>query len=192
VSFSIDSFKGILRRKGRPVVSFDPQGLIFAVAMDVNNVKLFDLRSFEKGPFSSFLVAHNPVEWTGMKFSGDGKYILLSTTTNLIFLLDAFTGDMKRTFTSFSNAHNTGYFILVIITNLSLVLEASFTPDAQFVISGSDDGTIHVWETLTGKEVVVLKGHTGPTSVVQWNPKTMMMASGCTNLAFWIPADINE
>jgi len=164
--------QGLLRRKGRPCVSFDPQGLIFAVATAVNIVKLYDLRSYDKGPFSSFQINANPVEWSALKFSNDGKYLLLSTINSVIFLVDAFTGELKQTY---SNAG--------ISTNSSN--EASFSPDGQFVLAGSDDGSIHVWETLSGKEISVWKGHPGPVGVVQWNPKMVMVASGCSSLAFW-------
>jgi COMPASS component SWD2 len=116
-------------------------------------------------------VNYNPVEWSGMKFSADGKHILLSTTTNIIFLLDAFNGNHERTLSSFVNTSNS-------------VMEASFSPDGQFILAGSEDGTIHIWETQSGREVSVWKGHSGPVGVVKWNPKTMMVASGCTNLAF--------
>lgn len=33
---------------GRPVASFDPEGLIFAVGIESKLVKLYDLRSFDK------------------------------------------------------------------------------------------------------------------------------------------------
>ena len=33
---------------GRPVASFDPEGLIFAVGIESKMVKLYDLRSFDK------------------------------------------------------------------------------------------------------------------------------------------------
>ena len=32
----------------RPVSSFDPEGLIFAAGIDSRQVKLYDLRSFDK------------------------------------------------------------------------------------------------------------------------------------------------
>jgi len=44
-----------------------------------------------------------------------------------------------------------------------------------------------VWQTLTGKEVAVMSGHSAPVGVVQWSPRAMMVASGCSALAFWIP-----
>ena len=39
---------------GRPVAAFDPEGLLFAAGINSESVKLYDLRSFDKGPFSSF------------------------------------------------------------------------------------------------------------------------------------------
>ena len=83
--------------QGRPVASFDPEGLIFAVGVQSEQIKLYDVRSFDKvswqllwfhwlltlqqqlmpifqGPFSTFKY---PIEtgcdWTGIKFSLDGK-----------------------------------------------------------------------------------------------------------------------
>ena len=33
---------------GRPVASFDPEGLIFAAGIESRQLKLYDLRSFDK------------------------------------------------------------------------------------------------------------------------------------------------
>ena len=34
--------------QGRPVASFDPEGLIFAVGVQSEQIKLYDVRSFDK------------------------------------------------------------------------------------------------------------------------------------------------
>ncbi|ELR12047.1 WD domain, G-beta repeat-containing protein [Acanthamoeba castellanii str. Neff] len=92
--------QGLIRRTGRASVAYDAQGLIFAVATSNNAVKLYDLRSFEKGPFATFFVDHHTaLQWSGIKFSNDGKYILLPTTDSPIFLIDAFTGKKKQMYT---------------------------------------------------------------------------------------------
>ncbi len=46
--------QGLMQLQGRPVAAFDPEGLIFAAGVNSESVKLYDLRSFDKGPFSSF------------------------------------------------------------------------------------------------------------------------------------------
>lgn len=75
------------------------------------------------------------------------------------------------------------------LNNKGIPIEASFSPDSQFVFSGSTDGRVHVWNAETGFKVCSLTGdHPGPTQCVQFNPKYMMLASSCTNMAFWLPA----
>jgi WD40 repeat protein len=50
-----------------------------------------------QGPFATFFVDHHTaLQWSGIKFSNDGKYILLPTTDSPIFLIDAFTGKKVR------------------------------------------------------------------------------------------------
>jgi len=168
--------QGLLRRNGRPVVSYDPTGLLFAVASDINTIKLYDVRTFDRGPWSTFQLDYPQIEWRTIKFSYHGKYLLLSTNKNAIFLIDAFDGTKVQEYTSFSNKD-------------ALSFEACFSPNAQYILSGSDDGTIHIWESLSGKEVAVLEGSSTPATSLLWNPRLMMIASGSEHLAFWIPVD---
>lgn len=76
--------------------------------------------------------------------------------------------------------------------NKGIPLEASFSPDSQFVFSGSTDGRVHVWSTAEGlgglRTAVLNCDHTGPVHCVQFNPKYMMLVSACTNMAFWLPS----
>ena len=82
-------------------------------------IKLYDLRSFDKvdkfisvclsrlqpavslqGPFATFQVPkERDCEWTGLKFSADGKTIMVTTNGNVIHLIDAFSGQLTCTFT---------------------------------------------------------------------------------------------
>lgn len=56
-------------------------------------------RSFDKGPFSTFQLAmEKECDWTGIKFSPDGKTILTSTNGSVIRLVDAFQGTPLKTF----------------------------------------------------------------------------------------------
>jgi COMPASS component SWD2 len=94
---------GLMHLPGRPVANFDPEGLIFAAGISSDTIKLYDLRSFEKGPFSNFKIPKDNrdqnLEWTGLKFSPDGKTILVSTNGSMIKLIDAFNGNVLHTFT---------------------------------------------------------------------------------------------
>merc|ERR1712203_1340586 len=83
---------------------------------------------------------NNELEWSGLKFSPDGKSILVSTNESMIKLIDSYNGATLQSFTGHLNSKN-------------LPLEASFSPDSQFVISGSTDGRIHIWNAENGQKV---------------------------------------
>lgn len=171
---------GLMQLPGRPVANFDPEGLIFAAGISSDTIKLYDLRSFEKGPFSNFKIQRDKdreqnIEWTGLKFSPDGKTILISTNGSMIKLIDAFQGTVLHTFTGHTNMKN-------------IPLEASFSPDSQYVLSGSSDGKIHIWNAEKGNKVALLNSdHSDTVQCIQFNPKYMMFATTCQQMIFWLP-----
>ncbi|KAF0034905.1 hypothetical protein F2P81_012663 [Scophthalmus maximus] len=163
--------QGLTHPLGKPFCSFDPDGLIFAAGVESQAIKLYDLRAFDKGPFATFEMRLNRVcDWTGLKFSSDGKQILISTNGGMILVLNAFSGSVLHTFSGYNNSRG-------------ISLEACFTPDSQFVMIGSEDGRVHVWSTESGMKVAVLDGkHPGPINTLQFNPRFMTFASACTNM----------
>lgn len=84
---------------GRPTAAFDPEGLIFAAGINSESVKLYDLRSFDKGPFATFKLGMETSGciWTGLQFSSDGKALLITTNGTHIRLVDAFKGSHLHT-----------------------------------------------------------------------------------------------
>lgn len=173
---------GIMQTQGRPVANFDPEGLIFAVGINSEFVKLYDLRSFDKGPFNAFKLNHNKdVNWTGLKFSPDGKQICITTDANTLQTLDSFIGTPLHTFTTSPNPGS-------LSNNVQISCDASYSPDSQYIFSGTSEGSIYVWDADKGLKVTILKGErSSPIQCVQFNPKFMMLASACTKMSFWIP-----
>ncbi|GIY94489.1 WD repeat-containing protein 82, partial [Caerostris extrusa] len=173
--------QGLVVENGRPIAAFDPDGQVFAVAVNSEEIKLYDIRSFDKEPFNVF-VPYNQrnSDWTCLKFSPDGRLILISTNGSDVHLLDAYHGRPLTTFSSRVNSKN-------------IPLEASFSPDSQFIFSGSSDGAIHVWnsETLL-REAVLHSGYTNPVHCVQFNHKYMMLVSASNNMVFWTPPYTDE
>ncbi|KAL0485852.1 COMPASS component SWD2 [Acrasis kona] len=166
---------------GKPQVAYDPQGDVIAVASGINVVKLYDKRHLDGGPFCVFPIdLPSSVDFTHVKFSPSGKLILLSTNDNIILLLDAYKGNRVADLTDF------------VHDNSTINIEASFTPDEQYIVSGSEDGSIHFWDIQTKQKCNVLKGHAGPVTSVQCNPRFAMLASACTNLALWVPTDRSQ
>ncbi|GJN15105.1 hypothetical protein PR202_gb01996 [Eleusine coracana subsp. coracana] len=183
----VNACQGILRLRGRPSVAYDQQGLVFAVAMEGGAIKLFDSRSYDKGPFDTFLVGGDTAEVSDIKFSNDGKSMLLTTTNNHIYVLDAYGGDKRCGFS--------------LEPSPNVINEAAFTPDGQYVISGETtflmDIPIHdtVNVVIPCVDLVTIacwNSHIGPITALKWAPRRAMFATASTALTFWIPNQPNS
>ncbi|KAK6128317.1 hypothetical protein DH2020_037940 [Rehmannia glutinosa] len=155
----VNACQGILHLRGRPTVAYDQQGLVFAVAMEGGAIKLFDSRSYDKGPFDTFLVGGDTAEVCDIKFSNDGKSMLLTTTNNNVYLLDAYHGEKKCSFSMDSSPNAT--------------IEATFTPMANMC---SPVGSL---ESYIGV----------PSCLKWAPRRVMFAAAASSVLTFWIPND---
>ncbi|KRY50882.1 WD repeat-containing protein 82, partial [Trichinella britovi] len=162
----------------RPLGSFDPEGIIFAIGINSEVVNLYDLRAYDKGPFNRFFFAKDTsCDWTHMDFSPDGRHILISTNGTVIRKIDSFSGMLLQTLEGRMNGRG-------------IPIEAQFTPDGRYVFSGSSDGSICFWNSSDGEMVLSLEGsHSSVSQFTEFNPRYLMMASACTSLNLWIPSD---
>ncbi|KAF9158863.1 member of Set1p complex, histone methyl transferase [Actinomortierella ambigua] len=204
--------QGAVSIVGRPAVAFDPSGLVFAVALDAT-LRLYDVKSFDQGPFqtaeigSSLGIHSQNIRATQLEFSTDGKNILVTTSGDAHYVIDAYSVETKFKLTGHSYGTDPS-------DTFPSGGEASWTPDGKCVLSGSRDGWIYLWDiarasqepmnvlnsngasgsngTLVGPNrelspFKVLKAHSTPSHIVGFNPKYLMMVSGSTELAFWEP-----
>jgi COMPASS component SWD2 len=191
-----------------PRVAYDNSGLVFGVmakslATGQHTLKLFDARNYEKGPFVDIAPTQSIIEqtlaradptmessqihrvlassWHDMSFSPDGAKILVNTASDVLLCLDAFRPDIPPIILSgrknLSNSH----------------LGACFTPDSKYILCGTDDKQMLIYDPLTGERVANLNGeHVALITSVKCNPKYDMIASGCVNTALWIRNGANN
>ncbi|CAN4078754.1 unnamed protein product [Withania somnifera] len=69
----------------------------------------------------------------------------------------------------------------------SSTLEASFSPEGLFVISGSGDGSVYAWSVRSGKEVASWMSTDTEPPMIKWAPGSLMFVTGSSELSFWIP-----
>jgi WD40 repeat protein len=58
------------------------------------------------------------------------------------------------------------------------VRSVAFSPDGQFLVSGSSDFTVEGWNARTGESIGALAGNTGKVSSVTFSPDGELLASG--------------
>lgn len=192
-----------------PYATFDASGMVFGVlCQDMytrnHQLKLFDARQFDAGPFQEILPEQSLLEnairtaspewtpaqisksldctWNQFEFSPDGNHILVNTQSDLLLVLDGFRSDIEP---------------LAITTrknDTSMKLGSCMTPTAKYVVTASDDNEILLYDfkneengKMKTKLCGLLTGHVSPVGCIACNPKYDVMATSCVNTVLWIP-----
>ncbi|CAB3410372.1 unnamed protein product [Caenorhabditis bovis] len=168
---------GIINFAAPVVTSYDPDSVVFGVGISSTRIALYDVRSYEKGPFNTLHVKAPGFEadWTHLMFSPCGKRILLCTNGTGLILLDAFSGKVLSVLRGHKNDHNEP-------------LEATFTNNSEFVLCGSSDRRIYAWELKNYTICHSFSGHDTTPRIVQHSLKDINFASADSDkLALWCP-----
>lgn len=84
-------------------MAYDPSGSVFGVALNLRStLLLYDLKNFDKMPFLSVQI-DDPIlsqrtfpprvpVYTSLSFSNDGKWVLVGTSGDVHYVVDAFEG----------------------------------------------------------------------------------------------------
>lgn len=199
--------QGELRLEAPWLTAYDPSATVIAVASTLAQVIcLYDLKNYDKPPFAQFDMleiekkvgaTHGQPQakgWTGLEFSNNGKYLLLSTNGPGHYVLDAFSGDLihylQRPGGATSHRAPGDTTSSVPYTQA----DASFSPDGRYVIggNGSQNGLL-VWDVNEEpKRDHVLSPMTDlqsskPASVVAYNPRHNQISTADKEVMLWLP-----
>ncbi|OCH95450.1 WD40 repeat-like protein [Obba rivulosa] len=208
--------RGLLNLPSTPIVAYDASGLVFAVGVNhYSRILLYDHANFDKAPFlvitlddpTLALISFPPraIFITSLAFSSNGKYLLVGCSGDAHYIIDAFEGHLLAKLEGHVGLERRKIGAPPGIEPIrgSSGEEVSWTPDSKFVVSGSLDGKVYVWDVqnlpvkqgdvdlktppLRLKPITVLEGHPGPSRCVRFNPRLAMMCTAGVELAFWLP-----
>jgi COMPASS component SWD2 len=187
-----------------PCVCYDESGIVFAVMSRYGNnksncIKLYDSRNYEKGPFADITPSKSNLgsslvqlplalsdrkineilsdTWSSIEFSPDGRNVLVNTSSSCCFLLDSYDSNTSP----------------VVISSLPVdsqettttILSSTFSADGNYILCGTSNGTIMIFDRYSGSLVNTLSGHVSPVTHVRCNPIFDVVASACVNVALW-------
>ncbi|KAF8150761.1 WD40 repeat-like protein [Crassisporium funariophilum] len=207
--------RGLLNLPAHPIIAYDSTGVIFAVAVNqFQRILLYDQANYDKAPFmviefedpTLIRVSYppRPPFITSMSFSSNGKYLLVGCSGGAHYVMDAFEGNMIAKLEGHSGLERNNIQTPPNIEPTKGISgeEVSWTPDSKYVLSGSLDGKVFIWdvqnlpqrseaerkmEPVSVSPLAVLDGHPGPSRCVSFNPRFAMMCTAGTELAFWVP-----
>jgi WD40 repeat protein len=139
---------------------------------------MYDFREYINGPFATWVIedpqqpSGRLPEWTSLKFTADGKQLVITTVTGLIYIIDAFDGNLLQRLVGHPAPFRS-----------SCGEDVCITPDAGFLVAGGTDSHLRVWD-LSHKILDSQPFATLPTphrkgiNVVGFNPLNAMSITG--------------
>lgn len=64
-----------------------------------------------------------------------------------------------------------------LIGHTNWVQDVAFSPDSRYVLTGSSDKTVQLWDALTGQTLQTFKGHEAPINAVAFSPDGTVAAT---------------
>lgn len=204
--------RGLLTLPSTPIVAYDSTGVVFAVAVNnYSRILLYDQANFDKAPFlvitledpTLALVSYPPrtIYMTSLSFSSNGKWLLVGCSGNAHYIIDAFEGHLLAKLEGHVGLERRSLSAALGIEPVSGSSgeEVSWTPDSKFIVGGSLDGKVLVWDVQnlpSRSGPVDLKvaptrlqplasldpQHVGPSRCVRFNPRFAMMCTAGADL----------
>lgn len=155
---------------------------VLVVATDSCTIEFFEMPNLDKCHKKFVFEKVEGVEWTSIKFSDEGKKLLVTTNSSCLLIFDATRQQELHCWRGEWARQLIELYLILSPTDYDnsekVHIDASFTPNSQFVLSGSFEGLVHVWNCETSHKVRSLKsGYEGSCYNVAFNPKLMNLAT---------------
>lgn len=186
-------------------LAFSPDGTKIVSNVDAKTLKVWDVGS---GKVLATLSGHTTWV-NSVSFTPDGRHVITGSQDRTARVWDVATGKTVRTFKSLGHTYPAcspdGKHIAIPDwdrqplqppTALIRILELAtgkvvvtlkghdrtttikFSPDGKKIACASG-ANVHVWDTVTGKQSVILGGHPNAVKCISFSPDSSYLVSGC-------------
>ncbi|KAF9967011.1 hypothetical protein BGZ70_000420 [Mortierella alpina] len=111
-------------------------------------------------------------------FSPDGRTLASGGFDRTLRLWNAKTGTPIKTFGDQANQITGGNVNQALTFDVGRIERAAYSPCGGHIAIGSDDSSVYIWDTETGKRIHKLVGHDDCVTSVAYSPDGKMIASG--------------
>ena len=104
-----------------------------------------------------------------LTLNSDGDLLASGGGDNKILIWSVFTDEIIESFDEHSDSISVGGL--------------AFSPDSQLLASASYDGTVRIWDLISAKAPMVLKGHTNRVEAIAFSPNGEILGTGSSDLS---------
>jgi WD40 repeat protein len=162
----IKSFKG--HKDDVSSVAITPNGKYIVSGSSDNTIKLWNIKT---GRWIRSFKGHTNSVWS-VAITPNGKNIVSGRFDNTIKLWDINTRKILRNI-------NTGKILRNFEGHTDEVWSVTITPNGKYIVSGSFDNTIKLWDIYTGKLLRSFEEHIDDVNSVAISPNGKYIVSGC-------------
>ena len=120
----------------------------------------------KNGDCAHIVSGHHSKPITSVSLSPDGRQVLTASRDNSLKLYDMRSYDTLHTFSADSYRSGVGW------------AQACFSADGKFVAAPAQDGSVYIWNALTGKQETVLRSaHSSVVFACDWHPEGKQIVS---------------
>lgn len=157
-------------------VTFSPNGEYLASGLDDKTVKIWDITGDLW--YIQILKGHTN-EVTSVAFSPDGKLLASGSCEDWYWATRCDRGEIKIWDVM------TGECVRTIEGHSDFVTSVAFSPDGKILASGSEDGTVVLWDATTERFIRTLK-HPYPVDSIAFSPDgEILISAGGWKITFW-------